>query len=88
MVNQGHRVCNVELLEDGIMVTSEHNDESHSSRFDRVIVAVPLEQAAEIGKQIDLEIEGRSLPCIVAWGPCETPIEHSQKVSIFTRWTK
>ena len=77
VVHQGHRVCNVKFLEDGIMVTSEHNHESHSSKFDRVIVAVPLEQAADIGKKIDLEIEGQSLPCIVAWGPCEKPLKNS-----------
>ena len=71
-VNHGHSVCNVELLGDEIRVTSEFEGGMQSSTFDRVLVAVPVEQAAEIGRGIDLEIVGKSSPCIVAWGPCET----------------
>lgn len=75
-VNHGHMVCNLELLVDGVRVDSEFKGERKSSRFDRVLVAVPVEQAADIASEIDLEIVGKSSPCIVAWGPCETLLEN------------
>ena len=61
---------------DGVRVDSEFKGERKSSRFDRVLVAVPVEQAADIASEIDLEIVGKSSPCIVAWGPCETLLEN------------
>ena len=67
-----NRVSGLELMEGGVSVTTESEGERESSRYDRVIVAVPVEQAAEIASDLDIEFDGESIPSIVAWGLCDS----------------
>ena len=67
-----NRVSGLELMEGGVSVTTESEGERESSRYDRVIVAIPVEQAAEIASDLDIEFDGESIPSIVAWGFCDS----------------
>ena len=66
------KVSGLELMEGGIGVATENEGDSGTSRYDRVIVALPVEQAAEIASNLDIEIDGESIPSIVAWGFCDS----------------
>ena len=66
------RVSGLELVEGGIVVTMESDSDREVNRYDRVIVAVPVEQASEIASGMAIEIDGESIPCIVAWGFCDS----------------
>ena len=71
-IHLGNRVVGLELIEGGIGVNTDFEGDRKVSRFDRVIVAVPLEQAAEIASYFDVDINGESAPCIVSWGACDS----------------
>ena len=73
----GHRVTGIESTGDGIVAKTEFEGEESTSRWDRVLVSIPVEQAIEIGNKLGLEIEGDSLPSIIAWGPCDKPPDQS-----------
>ena len=66
------KVSGLELMEGGIGVATENEGDSGTSRYDRVIVALPVEQAAEIASNLGIEIDGESIPSIVAWGFCDS----------------
>ena len=61
----------LEDLEGGILVTTESEGDREVSRHDRVIVAIPVEQASEIASGLGMGIDGESIPSIVAWGFCD-----------------
>jgi hypothetical protein len=65
-------VTGLELTEGGIRVTKESDGDGEVCRYDRVIVAVPVEQASEIASDLDIDIDGESIPSIVAWGFCDS----------------
>tara|TARA_B100001287_G_scaffold119550_1_gene100734 strand:+ start:4111 stop:6423 length:2313 start_codon:yes stop_codon:yes gene_type:complete len=68
----GTKVTGLELMEEGIRVTKESDGDGEIYRYDRVIVAVPVEQASEIASDLDIDIDGESIPSIVAWGFCDS----------------
>ena len=68
----GTKVTGLELMEEGIRVTRESDGDGEIYRYDRVIVAVPVEQASEIASDLDIDIDGESIPSIVAWGFCDS----------------
>ena len=68
----GSRVSGLEIMEEGIRVTTESDEDGEVCRYDRVIVAVPVEQASEISSDLGIDIDGESIPSIVAWGFCDT----------------
>ena len=66
------RVTGLEDTEGGILVTTESDGDREVSIYDRVIVAVPVEQASEIANGLGIVIDGESVPSIVAWGFCDS----------------
>ena len=75
-IHLASRVTGLEDLEGGILVTTESEGDREVSRHDRVIVAIPVEQASEIASGLGIGIDGESIPRIVAWGFCDsTPKE-------------
>ena len=68
----GSRVSGLEIMEGGIRVTTESDGDGEVCRCDRVIVAVPVEQASEIASDLGIDIDGESIPSIVAWGFCDS----------------
>ena len=66
------RVSGLELVEGGIVVTTESDGNGEVNRYDRVIVAIPVEQASEIASDLAIDIDGESIPSIVAWGFCDS----------------
>ena len=66
------RVTGLEDTEGGILVTTESDGDREVSRYDRAIVAVPVEQASEIANGLGIVIDGESVPSIVAWGFCDS----------------
>lgn len=71
-ISLGSRVSGLELMEGGIRVTTESDGDGEVCRCDRVIVAVPVEQASEIASDLGIDIDGESIPSIVAWGFCDS----------------
>ena len=69
------RVSRLEDTEGDILVTTESDGDREVSRYDRVLVAVPVEQASEIAKGLGIVIDGESVPSIVAWGFCDSTPE-------------
>lgn len=83
-ISLGHKVTGIESIEDGALVSTEFDGEESTSRWDRVLVAIPVEQASEIGKKLGVEIEGDSFPSIIAWGPCDkSPDQLPDDLSIY-----
>ena len=74
-VRLASRVSRLEDTEEGILVTTEADGDREVSRYDRVIVAVPVEQASEIANDLGIVIDGESVPSIVAWGFCDSTPE-------------
>ena len=68
----GSRVSGLEIMEEGIRVATESDEDGEVCRYDRVIVAVPVEQASEISSDLGIDIDGESIPSIVAWGVCDS----------------
>ena len=69
------RVSRLEDTEGDILVTTESDGDREVSRYDRVLVAVPVEQASEIANGLGIVIDGDSVPSIVAWGLCDSTPE-------------
>ena len=67
----------LEIIEQGIQVTTESEGDAEVFRYDRVIVAVPVEQASEISTDLGIDIDGESIPSIVAWGFCDSMPEEA-----------
>jgi hypothetical protein len=83
-ISLGHKVTGIESIEDGALVSTEFDGEESTSRWDRVLVAIPVEQASKIGKKLGVEIEGDSFPSIIAWGPCDKfPDQLPDNLSIY-----
>ena len=61
-ISLGSRVSGLELMEGGIRVTTESDGDGEVCRCDRVIVAVPVEQASEIASDLGIDIDGESIP--------------------------
>ena len=74
-IHLASRVTGLEDLEGGILVTTESEGDREVSRHDRVIVAIPVEQASEIASGLGMGIDGESIPSIVAWGFCDSTPE-------------
>ena len=74
-IHLSSQVTGLEDLEGGILVTTESEGDRKVSRHDRVIVAIPVEQASEIASGLGLGIDGESIPTIVAWGFCDSTPE-------------
>ena len=75
VIRLASRVIRLEDTEGDILVTTESDGDREVSRYDRVIVAVPVEQASEIAKGLGIVIDGESVPSIVAWGFCDSAPE-------------
>ena len=75
VIRLASRVIRLEDMEGDILVTTESDGDREVSRYDRVIVAVPVEQASEIAKGLGIVIDGESVPSIVAWGFCDSAPE-------------
>ena len=73
----GSRVSGLEIMEEGIQVTTKSGGDGEVCRYDRVIVAVPVEQASEISTDLGIDIDGESIPSIVAWGFCDSMPEEA-----------
>ena len=75
VIRLASRVIRLEDTEGDILVTTESDGDREVSRYDRVIVAVPVEQASEIANGLGIVIDGESVPSIVAWGFCDSAPE-------------
>ena len=75
VIRLASRVIRLEDTEGDVLVTTESDGDREVSRYDRVIVAVPVEQASEIAKGLGIVIDGESVPSIVAWGFCDSTPE-------------
>ena len=75
VIRLASRVIRLEDTEGDVLVTTESDGDREVSRYDRVIVAVPVEQASEIAKGLGIVIDGESVPSIVAWGFCDSAPE-------------
>ena len=70
-VNLNQRITHIEITDNGIRLTRHFEGEEKLSIHDKVIVAVPVEQAIVMASWLDLEIIGQSYSKIVSWGRTE-----------------
>jgi len=70
-VHLSHKIIDIDIVENGVRLTKDFDGHVDVSTHDKVIVAVPVEQAMEIASWLGLEIMGQSYSKIVSWGPTE-----------------
>ena len=68
--NYHHRVEGVDIESNGARLRIASPDGPVEAHYDRVFVAVPVEQSRSLLNSSNIELHGRSEPCWVAWGPC------------------
>ena len=70
-VNYGCKVTSLEERNESVEITVKNQDEINKYQYDRVIVALPIEQAINICNPLGLEINGVSDSTWVVWGPSD-----------------
>ena len=70
-VNYGCKVTSLEEKNESVEITVKNQDSINKYQYDRVIVALPIEQAIDICNPLGLEINGVSDSIWVAWGPSD-----------------
>lgn len=70
-VHLSQEITHIDTTENGVRLTRDFQGEEEVSIHDKVIVAVPVEQAIVIASWLGLEIIGQSYSKIVSWGPTE-----------------
>lgn len=70
-VNYGCKVINLDEKDDSVEITINNKDSLTKYHYDRVIVALPIEQAIDVCASLDLEIFGESDSTWVIWGPSD-----------------
>ena len=62
------KITNIDMTKKGVKLTVDFHGDVNISTHDKVIVAVPVEQAKEMASWLGLEIMGESNSKIVSWG--------------------
>jgi len=70
-VNYGCKVISLDEQDDSVKITVDNKDSLRNYHYDRVIVALPIEQAIDICSSLELEIFGESDSTWVVWGPSD-----------------
>jgi hypothetical protein len=70
-VNYGCKVINLDEKDDSVEITVNNEDSLTKYHYDRVIVALPIEQAIDVCASLGLEFFGESASTWVVWGPSD-----------------
>jgi len=70
-VNYECKVTSVEENNESVEITVKGRNSINKYKYDRIIVALPIEQAIDICDSLALEIYGKSDSIWVVWGPSE-----------------
>ena len=70
-VNYGCKVISIEEINDSVEIKVNDKDKVNRFQYDRVIVALPIEQAIDVCNSLRLEISGESNSTWVVWGPSD-----------------
>ncbi len=68
-VRLSQRITHIDVIKNGVRLTRDFDGDVNVSTHDKVIVAVPVEQAIVIASWLGLEIMGQSYSKIISWGP-------------------
>jgi hypothetical protein len=70
-VNFGCKVINLDEKDDSVEITVNNEDSLTKYHYDRVIVALPIEQAIHVCSSLELDFFGKSDSIWVVWGPSD-----------------
>ena len=70
-VNYGCKVISIEEVNESVEIKVNDKDKVNRFQYDRVIVALPIEQAIDVCNSLRLEISGESNSTWVVWGPSD-----------------
>jgi hypothetical protein len=70
-VNYGCKVTSLEEKNESVEITVKNQNSINKYQYDRVIIALPIEQAIDICNPLGLEIYGMSDSTWVVWGPSD-----------------
>jgi len=74
-VNYRSKVISLEEGNESAEIAVEKDNSIIKYQYDRVIVALPIEQAIEVCRPLELKIDGKSDSCWVVWGPYNKNIQ-------------